>query len=257
MNTKTVKFLWLGYGIVTGAAAIVAGICLMAACLLLYRSGGEQIYTAEKVSAYFASIALPVYTALALAVGGWILHFILPKEAKKPKIEKNYGAALRRLMEKRSLTEGDPQILRGMLTAENARRLHWIISIVLLVIGSAVFLVFGADPNHFGMTGINQSMARAMYIMLPCLGIPFGYAVFAAYYNKVSLRKQAELAKQLPIVEKAPAVPVPQGSRAVQITRCVVLCAALACILYGYLAGGTADVLTKAVNICTECVGLG
>ncbi|MBQ8580085.1 MAG: thioredoxin [Oscillospiraceae bacterium] len=28
-------------------------------------------------------------------------------------------------------------------------------------------------------------------------------------------------------------------------------------IAYGAAAGGTADVLTKAVNICTECVGLG
>ena len=26
---------------------------------------------------------------------------------------------------------------------------------------------------------------------------------------------------------------------------------------YGFFAGGTADVMTKAVNICTECVGLG
>ena len=31
----------------------------------------------------------------------------------------------------------------------------------------------------------------------------------------------------------------------------------LVILVYGFFAGGTADVLTKAVNICTECVGLG
>ncbi len=257
MNTKTVKALRLGYGILTGLAAIVAGICLMGACLGIYRSGGDQTYTAAKVAQYFAPIATPVYLALALAIGSFILDFLLPRDSRKKKPEKNYGAVLRRLMEKRSLTQGDPQVLQGMLKAENTRRFHWLVSIVLLVAGSVLFLIFGADPRQFGMTGINESMAQAMYIMLPCLGVPFGYAVFAAYYNKVSLQKQADLARQLPIVEKTAAPSVPQGSKSVQIARCILLCVALACLIYGFMAGGTADVLTKAVNICTECVGLG
>lgn len=39
--------------------------------------------------------------------------------------------------------------------------------------------------------------------------------------------------------------------------RWVLLAVAVALILWGFLAGGADDVLTKAVNICTECVGLG
>ena len=30
-----------------------------------------------------------------------------------------------------------------------------------------------------------------------------------------------------------------------------------ACLIGGAFAGGWADVLTKAINICTECIGLG
>ncbi len=41
------------------------------------------------------------------------------------------------------------------------------------------------------------------------------------------------------------------------VIRTVILCLALAALAYGYFTGGTVDVLTKAVNICTECVGLG
>ncbi|MBQ2892667.1 MAG: thioredoxin [Oscillospiraceae bacterium] len=39
--------------------------------------------------------------------------------------------------------------------------------------------------------------------------------------------------------------------------RLAILGIALVLIIGGYIAGGTADVLAKAVAICTECVGLG
>ncbi len=39
--------------------------------------------------------------------------------------------------------------------------------------------------------------------------------------------------------------------------RYAMLGAAIALTAFGYFAGGWEDVLTKAVNICTECVGLG
>ncbi len=257
MKNTTAKRIRLVYGIVTGLAAVAAGICLIAACLGIYHSGGEQTYTAEKIAAAFAPIAAPVYLALALAIGGLILDFVLPLERSRQKPGKNYAATLRRLLEKRDVATGDPDVLQGILRAENTRRLHWLIATALLVIGSIVFLIFGADPDQFGMTGINESMARAMYIMIPCLAVPFGWAVFASYYNKVSLQKQIELVKQLPVVEKA-AVPAPADcDRAIAVTRWVLVAVALALLIYGYLAGGTADVITKAVNICTECVGLG
>lgn len=35
------------------------------------------------------------------------------------------------------------------------------------------------------------------------------------------------------------------------------IAAGVALIVYGAVQGGTADVLTKAKNICTECIGLG
>ncbi|MBR4862977.1 MAG: thioredoxin [Oscillospiraceae bacterium] len=39
--------------------------------------------------------------------------------------------------------------------------------------------------------------------------------------------------------------------------RYALLVVAVSILVYGYFAGGTNDVLTKAINICTECVGLG
>ena len=48
-----------------------------------------------------------------------------------------------------------------------------------------------------------------------------------------------------------------QDERTASIARCILLAAAAALIALGVLNGGMRDVLVKAVNICTECIGLG
>ena len=101
MNSKTIRLL---YGIVLSLALVAAGICLMVACYGIYQSGGEQMYTAEKVAAAFAPIAVPVYIALALTIGSFLLHMLLPLEKEKRKIEKNYPLMLRKLHEKNDLS---------------------------------------------------------------------------------------------------------------------------------------------------------
>ena len=45
--------------------------------------------------------------------------------------------------------------------------------------------------------------------------------------------------------------------KTVNIVRFALLFIGVGILIYGYFAGGTADVLTKAINICTECIGLG
>ena len=47
------------------------------------------------------------------------------------------------------------------------------------------------------------------------------------------------------------------SNRFVYSTRLVVFCAAVAFIVVGVLKGGMGEVLMKAINICTECIGLG
>jgi hypothetical protein len=47
------------------------------------------------------------------------------------------------------------------------------------------------------------------------------------------------------------------NEKALNIFRVVFLIAAVAFIIAGVFNGGASAVLSKAINICTECVGLG
>lgn len=258
MSKDTAGRVRLVYGIILSLAAIAAGVCLITACLGIYLSGGEQIYTPEKVAEGFALIAVPVWLFLALAVIGFAADLFWPMDSKKLKAEKNLAATLERLLSKRDLDGCDPELKAQILAQRQSRRRDKIITLIVLALCSIGFLCYGANPANFHQSEINASMVKAVIILICCLAAPFGCALGTAYRAKKSLQTEIDLVKQIPAgaVSSAPA---PQNSNAKLLlaVRCVLLCVAVGILLYGFFAGGTADVLTKAKNICTECVGLG
>lgn len=257
MKKDTLKRIRLICAAVVGAFAIVAGICLMVACMGIYRSGGEQIYTAQKVADAFSRIAVPVYLSLVLIAIGFIADFALPFENKKKKAEKNYAAILARLLEKRDVESCDPALKEAICYQRKLRKQNKILSLLLLAAGSISFLVYGVNPANFHDSEINASVIKAVILLLSLLVIPFVFAVFTAYHAKKSLQKEIELVKQIPAGEYVPAATAKSCGCKKFPVSVVVLVLAVILLVYGFYAGGTADVLTKAINICTECVGLG
>ena len=86
------------------------------------------------------------------------------------------------------------------------------------------------------------------------MAVPFGYGIFAAFHARRSLQKEIGLLKLAPKLAEPPA---PRQRSHLLIPRLILLAVGVGILLYGLFSGGTADVLTKAINICTECVGLG
>ena len=89
------------------------------------------------------------------------------------------------------------------------------------------------------------------------MAVPFGYSVFTAYYAKASVKKDIEALKaagctmgQRPVAEN-------KAEKVLNITKWALLGIGIAILVFGFITGGTSDVLTKAVNLCTECIGLG
>ena len=255
MNTKTIRLI---YGILLSLALVAAGICLMCACMQVYTSGGEQIYTAEKIAAAFKPIAIPVYLALALTVGGFLLEIALPAEKKKMPVEKNYVLILSMLHKKNDLDRcGDKKLIAAIEKEPKNRKLYRILSFVVLGVGALVFLCYALNGSHFHSTDITQSMISAALIMLACLAVPAGFGVFTAYYCKASIRREVELMKLVAVPRQPVEQPKKESSKLWAVLPYGLLAVAAVLIVLGVMGNGFADVLTKAVNICRECVGLG
>lgn len=255
----TKKPFQLVYSILLSIMLVVAGICLITACIGIYLSG-DRPFSAEAVAAAFSGIAVPVYLCLALVIGGWILHGFFPAQSKKLPIQKQYDTILLRLRQKLDPNQCDPELQTQIAKQQKSRQLHKAIGLGLLVIGSVVFLSYGLNGANFDQQDITGSMIRAMYWFLPCLAVPFGYGIFTAYHRRASLQKEIALVKQALAADAETAVtPAPKKDwgKLLLGLRWALLVAAIVFAVYGFFTGGTNDVLTKAINICTECVGLG
>jgi len=119
----------------------VAGICLCAACVGIYRSG-DKPFSREAVAAAFGPIALPVYLCLGLVLLSVILELLLPSSAEKKPPVRQTRMLLRRLQERTDLELCDEALRSNVLALRANRKLFDRIGWAVLVISSA------------GMTGV-------------------------------------------------------------------------------------------------------
>lgn len=242
------------YGIILSCVIILAGVCLMVACVNIYRSGDEP-FSRDAVAAAFYPISIPVYLCLAMVLAGFALKLLFPAAAGKPKTLKQSSATLNRLQSRADLDACHDGLKAEILTEHRCRKNQKRICALVLAACALVFLVYALDGSHFHTSEINTSMIRAMYVLLPCLAVSFATCVWFVHVRKSSLLKEIELLKQCP-KKAAPEAETRKPDHTKKV-KFALLFAAAALALFGFFSGGTADVLTKAVNICTECIGLG
>ena len=244
------------YSILLSVSIAVAGVCLILACLGIYRSG-DRPFSREAVAAAFSPIALPVYLCLALVIGSFLLNLILPEAKVKLKVTKNPAMLLKIFRSKVDLAKCSQELQSALLAEAGKRRKNRCITGILLAIGGAIFFYFALQQDAFHQSQINGSMIRNISILGICLAPAFLFSIFAAYQGRKSMDAEIALLKTVPAEAKIAAPAAPAQANRLVVIRTVITVAAIACLIYGFCTGGTADVLTKAVNICTECVGLG
>ncbi len=251
---KTVSFSvrrvlnWL-----TAVAVIIAGVCFISGCLHIYTVQGA--YSRQAVTDVFSRIAVPVYISLALTAIGLVWEFVVPSAQTRPSSPKAYAAMIGRLRSSRAMDE----VSEKAITAEQTcRRRLSAIRLAVTFVGAACFLWYALQPSHYS-ADINASMIRAVWVAIPCFAIPFITVLVTARLIDNSFRREIALLKELPKATADRVTPSvsPKQHTALTVVRIVLFVLAVAALIYGFVTGGTVDVLTKAINICTECIGLG
>lgn len=257
MTKENVQRIHRIYSILLSIVIVVAGICLIVACVDIYQSG-DKPFSREAVADAFSSIAIPVYLCLIMTIIGIIWEFVSPTTIKDAKPEKPYAHMVKKLYAKKDLTQCEDTLRTKIMKEQKSRKIHYIIRTVLLCVASIIFLIYALNKDNFHQSEINDSMIKAMMVLLPCLAVSFAYTLFTVIYNEKSLQREIELLKQAPAAtETFTKDETNHSDKIIFITRIALLVVGLGILIYGYVAGGTVDVLTKAINICTECIGLG
>lgn len=241
--------------ILLSVSILMAGICLMWACVHICRSG-DQSFSREAVAAAFRPISLPVYLCLGLTVLSFLAEF-LPRPVETPSLRNQPRMTLKRMQERTDLSLCSEELRSQVLSLRSNRKLYSSIGCTVLLLSSILFLTYGLNGRNFHSIHITDSMIRAMNWLLPCTVVPFVLFIIIDWKNRASIAAELELLKSAPKESHIKAPRHPSHRRQDVILRTGLLILGLVVLVYGLLAGGTADVLTKAVNICTECIGLG
>jgi hypothetical protein len=236
----------------------VAGVCLICGCLSIYYSG-DKPYSREAVAETFKHIAIPVFVAIFFTVCSIILEFFIPQKQNRHLPKKDYKSIITLVSAKKDLDNCDESLICNIGKERKCRQKRGMIRALIVCLSSIVFLTYALNTNNFHQSEINESMIKAMLVLSPCLAISFAYSVYTAFSNEKSFQRELDLIKKAP-ASNDPAInelPANKSDKVETIVKVVILLASIAVIVYGLLTGGTADVLTKAINICTECIGLG
>lgn len=262
MSEKNFKLIYTVYGIVTSLLLVISGILLMISCVQIYNIGPRP-FTTENISNAFSKIAIPIYVTVGAIAVGFILYLIKPLAAPKTRALISPKVTLKRLSKRLDASKCNEETATSIANAKKLRKIARWITAGACVLAFIPSLVFVLNFNNFG-SDYNAAVISAMCWIAPSCVISAGVCLTFSYVERASLNREIDSVKKA-IASGARADDTEDSdcncrchcNKIVSAVRTLVAVIAIVFIIAGIFNGGMADVLSKAINICTECIGLG
>lgn len=265
MSQKTKERIRLIYGIALSVMIVAVGVCFALSCLSIYQSGSAP-FTRESIATHWGYIAIPVYICLAGVVGGFVLSLALPVAEGKIKPRRETSVTLRRLSAKLDLAACSEDVARSVGRERGFRRGATITVGILSALTMVPAVVWCVNPAHFSVENLNGDIKTAAAFVIPCAVVALGMWMVAVLLCSSSVARETAVVKAALASCKGTFAPAEGGGgRPTWISspaflwtvRGVIAVVGIVFVVMGILNGGMADVLGKAIRICTECIGLG
>ena len=270
MSTKTKGRIHLVYGICLSVLILAVGVCFALSCISIYQSGSSP-FTRESIAAHFDTIAIPTYICIAGVVGGIVLSLALPVDPGKVKSRRHPEDILDKLSARLDLTNCDETTAAAISAERKWRKRVTVILGVLSGVTLLPALAWCVNPIHFSIENLNANIKTAAALVIPCAAVSLGLLVGAVLLRHASVARETAAVKTAvktaPASGKADAKAIEKvksdkknwatDPRFVWGIRGAVLMVGIVFVILGMCNGGMADVLGKAIRICTECIGLG
>ncbi len=260
INAMTEKKLYLT---LQSVLCILLVILLVASTLSIYREGKAQkaedpmasIYSREKTAEKFRPIAPLFFGAIGLTVAGWILA-VKDENADKPVRD----AELTRDLTVARVAQPNEEMKKER---EKQKKLLWV-GWVLFFLCMVPIGLYISDGAHFPDGNLEEMIASLALHVFPWIILGLGCLTVSSILQEKSQERETAAAQMRIKEEKEAGIKAgpkkevqPGNAKAKQTLQIVVVIAAVIFIILGVCNGSAKAVLTKAANICTECIGLG
>ncbi len=280
MQEKTCKTVRLCYGIALSLMTAVTGALFIWQTLDIYLSGGSRPFTREIVLERLNRIAPAFWIwVVMVAVGFIILEGFAVSYKRAPLKDDCY--ALRRLKKRVPQKVGESGLasLKAVKRGELINLIVKLCAAALCLAGVAYGIAYLATASNFPKTDVNGEMLNMAAHLAPCVFAALLILCGVTLYLSLSAKKQLPHVKQIIASAKADEK---NGVEAVYVTgntavadlygrwkalsnhkyfilgvRIAIAVFAVTFIILGIVNGNMRAILIKAINICTECIGLG
>ncbi len=281
------------YGLILALFSVVVGLLFIVQTWRIYTSTPESPYTPERIQETFRQIALPVWLWVALVVGGGVFAVVYPEGKSRPKAYVEVKAALSRTKKRLPRGEYNAQIAEVENREENFR--GWVFAGTAVVCATLVFIgiaiVYGLfyaewiGRAFFTKDGgrVDRLFQCGVFALLALTAATVGgcfiersrrreqtaYLVILAQAKKGEAPQAVEkrskkhfawTAKCKAYLEKNnpwAKLSAENKQKTLLGVRIGVGVLGVVFVVWGIFNGGMADVLLKAIAICTQCIGLG
>lgn len=207
----------------------------------------QSVYRMEDVSARLSALAWP----LGGCAGVIVLSASLHAACTKNRPAKAAISAENRLR----LMKARVSELPAAAAAEEKKRRVLTLGCGLAVVSMSIpALVYLLTRANFTDQELEPVMGRMLLHVGPWVVLSFAAVIGVSLGCKASMERELAVLKDAPRGKADPAEP---RKLPVQKIRIALYLLAVLFIVLGVMNGGWYDVLVKAINICTECIGLG
>ncbi|MDE6667941.1 MAG: hypothetical protein K2K38_06305 [Clostridia bacterium] len=273
MKAKKIR---LYYGIFLSVFTAALGAAFIAVAIGILRDGNwvQGAYSRDIVAERLFPVSIVFYIWIAAIIAGFVLSLVYPYQDKAVKIPQE-RATVKRLSARIPEGSGEEYDKNLKLVRdENRNRLIvYCVCAAICFAGAIASAVYLLQPNNFASHDKNASMLNMLINVGPWVLVAFAASVAMVVFEKFSYNREIAALKQLIANYKGnPVIAAEKPQNAVWLkikaffgnkyfklgVRIAVGVVALTFILVGVFdTEGARDVFIKAVNICTECIGLG
>ena len=254
------------YGIAFSVLTAAVAALFIVQVLAVYNSGAEQLFTREIVGKKLLELLAPCILWVLAVIGGIVLWSIHPDEEEKLRAVKDSKATLKGLQSRLpdELSQDSQAWVELSKKWGMYRLIAWLAYAAVCVAGVIVCAIYLINPAHFTSNNINGEVTAAVLTVLPWAIGAFVCALCVSAFESYALQQQLALMKKVIVanaknLKKATKEKTSlfENKKITAAVRIGLLTVGLVLFVIGMFNGGLNDVLIKAINICTECIGLG
>lgn len=274
MTTSSTK-LRLAFSLMLSLLTVLVALVFIGEIADIYLSASSlatssYAYTPDALREHLIAPFVFLFLWIGVAIAAYIIFEVYPtpKARTSSKDDSRTLARLRSRIPEHGSSDSFIAARNGIYDMRRVRTVVWSAAIAVCVAGAIYVLIYLLDPSHYhnSTDALHEDALNLVRHVISWTAASLIACFAAAGVETYAVRRQLDFAKTALKTGDRSTLPAPQISRPLSkkarlallwTVRASVGVIATAFIIAGVFNGGADSVLVKAINICTECIGLG